>query len=110
MNKETFDKEYTDILKKKKEQIQLPLTITLNYPVPWGKNTRDNLIIKRRLLAKDVMEIPSENITLGHMVKLVAKVCEEPLAFIKEIDTIDLFAIIEVVKHFLPGSQETGNV
>ena len=91
------------------EEIILPYVIELKYPIGWGgAEKRKTVIIKRRLTAKDVMNIPSENIKLGHMVTLVKHVTGESQAFINEMDTLDLFKCIEVVKNFLPGSRETG--
>ena len=100
----------SDQKSSEKKEYPIPYTIRLKYPVEWGKDEdpRDTLIVKRRLKGKDLKEIPSDNIKLGHMVKLVSKITGEPMSFVDELDSEDLFKAIEVVKSFLPNSQTTG--
>lgn len=96
--------------KTKDKPISLPHIIDLEFPVEWGKDEiRKIITIKRRLQTKDVMSIPTENLKFGHMVTLVSKITGEPLSFVKELDTIDLFKCIRVLQNFLPVSQETGD-
>ena len=99
-----------DQQESKQKEFEIPHEIKLDFPVPWGKNEddRDTIIVKRRLKGKDLKGIPSESITLGHMFKLVSKITGEPMSFIDELDSKDLFKVIEVVKSFLPNSQTTG--
>lgn len=95
--KETSEKEF-----------ELPYVIKLDYPVEWGSETRDTITIKRRLKGKDLKGIPTENLKIGDMFKLVSKVTAEPNTFIDELDSKDLFKAIDVVKSFLPSTQMTG--
>lgn len=116
---EFYDEPFEDSLEEQEKEepvkpvpIELPHIVNLDFPIQWGKDEppREIVTIKRRLQTKDVMSIPSENLKLGHMVKLVSKVTCEPMAFIEQLDTIDLFKCIEVVKNFLPVSQKTGKL
>jgi len=90
------------------KKYDVPYEIKLKYPIQWGKDLRDTIIVKRRLKTKDLMSIPAEDVTLGDFIKLIRNVSAEPMAFIEELDTEDIFAAIEVVKSFLPNSRIIG--
>jgi hypothetical protein len=90
------------------KQFPLPHTIKLKHPIKWGQETRNELVIKRTLKAKDFKGIPAQNFLMDHMLKMLSRMTGEPQAFIEELEVEDLFAAVEVVNAFLPGGLGTG--
>ena len=88
---------------------QIPFKILLSTPIKWGANDeRTEISVQRKLKAKDFKGIPVQNMQFDHMLKLVSKITNEPLAFIEELEIEDLMKAIEVLNSFLPGGLGTG--
>jgi len=91
--------------------IEIPHTLALQFPVKWGDDGEiSEVVVKRRLKAKDFKGIKVANMGFEDMIRLCVKVTGEPQAFIEELDSMDLFALIEVVNSFLPSTPEGGGV
>lgn len=85
----------------KEKEITLPHEVKLKYPVQFGKDLRDIIIVKRRLKTKDLMNFPAEGQKFGHIVSLVSKITQEPMSLIKELDSKDLVVLSKIVQNFL---------
>lgn len=89
--------------------IKLPYVITLKYPVGRGSELISELVIERRLKAKDFKGIQANNITFDDMLRLLSRLTAQPLSVIEELDSIDLYEAIEVLSSFLPSGLKTGD-
>ncbi len=98
-----------EIEEKEEAKYPLPYKIELLYPVDWGKNeSRNDVVVQRRLKAKDFKGLDASRIEMGDMMKLVSRITAEPMAFVDELDIEDLYRVIEVVNSFLPRGLMTG--
>lgn len=102
------EKEIKELAKKAKE-LKIPHVIELEYPIQWGESeTITHITIQRRLEAEDLLNFPAEGVLLGDMISLIPGITGLEFAKVKKIYSKDLFKIINILKFFLPDSQETG--
>lgn len=83
------------------EVYELPYTITLQDPIEWGNETRETLVINRRLKAKDFKGIRATDLRFDDMIRLVSKATGESIKFIEELDGKDFNEASKVVQSFL---------
>jgi hypothetical protein len=89
------------------EEYTLPHTLKLEVPVPWGKDEEvTEIVFERRLTAEDIFSMPVQGQTLGDTFRLVGKMTNKPLNFIKRMDAKDIVEASKVVNYFLPSGQE----
>lgn len=85
----------------------LPYALPLSVPVEWGKDeVVTEITFERRLTAEDIFNMPVQGQTLGDTFKLVAKMTNRPISFVKRMDAADVVEASKVVNAFLPTGQE----
>lgn len=90
------------------QEYQLPYTMKLQYPIPFGKDeTITELEFKRRLIAEDMFNLPVQGQVLGDTFKLISKMTCQPMSVIKKLDAVDIMEAGKVVNSFLPSGPET---
>lgn len=92
------------------EPIQVPHTISLDFPIQWGKDAepRLSITVNRRLITKDFKGINTQEIKFDDMMHMASKITGEPLAFIEALDATDFLKITAVIQSFLPSGLTTG--
>lgn len=83
------------------EQYDLPHTIQLTEPITWGSETRETLVIQRRLKAKDFKGMRATDLRYDDMLRLISKASGEPITFIEELDAKDMGKASKVIQSFL---------
>lgn len=83
------------------EQYDLPHTIQLVEPIVWGSETRETLVIQRRLKAKDFKGMRATDLRYDDMLRLISKASGEPIAFVEELDAKDMGKASKVIQSFL---------
>jgi len=92
-------------------QYQKGHVIKLDFPVTRGNEEPFNqLIIERRLLAKDFKGIVAQNIRFDDMLKLISRMTGQAVSLIEELDASDMMKFVEVVNSFLPTGQMDGEI
>lgn len=86
--------------------IKLPHHLKLQEPVEWGEDRVEELVFERRLTAEDIFNMPVQGQTLGDTFRLVGKMTNKPMSFIKRLDASDIVEASKVVNSFLPSGQE----
>lgn len=99
-NKEKANKNPEEI-QDEEEVYELPYTINLVEPIEWGTETREVLVISRRLKAKDFKGIKATDLRFDDMIRLVSKATGESVKFIEELDGKDFNEASKVVQSFL---------
>lgn len=90
------------------EEYELPFTIKLLEPIEWGSETKEVLVISRRLKAKDFKGMRATDMKFDDSLKLISKASGESISFIEEMDAGDFMVAQQVVQSFLPPSLTTG--
>lgn len=94
------------------ERVDIPLdnenVVNLKYPVEVKGFEKVNTLTFRRPKARDLKEVPVENLKMGDMLKLIAKLSNQPMPVIEEMDAADISATSKVISGFLNRGQETG--
>lgn len=89
--------------------IEIPHTIVLDFPFPYGKDDEvTEIVVERRLKAKDFKGIKAQDIRFDDMLRLICRMTNQPMSKIEELDSIDMMKAVEVVNGFLPSSQTDG--
>jgi hypothetical protein len=83
------------------EQYDLPHTISLVEPIKWGDETRETLVIQRRLKAKDFKGMRATDLRYDDMLRLISKASGEPITFVEELDAKDMGKASKVIQSFL---------
>lgn len=89
--------------------VKLPHVITLKYPINRGSEQITELVIERRLKAKDFKGVQASNISFDDMLRLLSRLTAQPMSNIEELDSTDMYAAMEVLSSFLPSGLKTGD-
>lgn len=98
---------------EEREELILPKTIPLKYPVVLGKGEDKievkEVTIEKRLKARHFKGIVAQGIKFDDMLTLVGRLVAQPSRVVDELDASDLFTLIDYVKYFLPDGLTTGD-
>lgn len=83
-------------------------TIVLKYPVEVKGFEKVESLTFRRPKARDLKDVPIEGLKFGDILKLMARLTNQPIPVIEELDAEDLTEASKRVSGFLSNGQETG--
>lgn len=92
-----------------KEEIVLPYSIQLKYPLKFGDAELKELVVERRLRAGDYKGIPASGLKYDDIQRLISRMVGQPVSTIEKLDSLDMFTCVEVLDNFLPGGLRTGD-
>jgi len=87
-------------------EVKLPYTLSLKYPVQMGQEEVTELTFQKRLTGEDIFQLPVNGQVLGDTFRLISKMTLQPISLIKRMDAVDILEAGKVVNSFLPTSQE----
>ena len=92
------------------EDVQEGKVIKLDYPIRRSDKEEPftELIIERRLKAKDFKGIQAQNIRFDDMLRLISRMTGQAVSLVEELDAQDMMKFVEVVNSFLPSTQTDG--
>jgi hypothetical protein len=82
-------------------------TYTLKEPIKNGAETIDALVFKAPK-AKHFRQFPAQGATLGDILNLMGKLCDQPPSVIDELSAEDLAEASAIVAGFIPGGLGAG--
>jgi len=95
--------------KQIENEVELPFTLTLREPITWGTETRETVVITKRLKAKDFKGMRGSDMSFTDQISLISQATVEPVAFIEELDAGDFMVLSNVINSFLPHGLTTGD-
>jgi len=90
-------------------EVELPFTLTLREPIEWGSETRETIVITKRLKAKHFKGMRGSDMSFTDQISLISQATVEPFALIEEIDAGDFMVLSNVINSFLPPGLTTGD-
>lgn len=87
-----------------KPKIELPIEISLNYPIMVGDERIDKLVISRRPKAKDLRFMDQNTGEVSKSAALLARLTENPESVIDQMDASDFTHAASIVAGFLSES------
>lgn len=96
-------------MSQKEKKYEIPHAVKLQFPVTFGKEEITEIVIPRRIKAKDLKDIPDTMPSVNSTIKIASRVTGKFQAVFEELDAIDFAEVAEAIKHFLPNTPETGD-
>lgn len=94
------------------DNITIPYTFKLNYPITLvNGDVLESLEVFRRLTGNDIMQLSSDDIKIGDLAIMFSKVTAQPKnSVIGKLDASDLIRGTTLVASFLKRGQKSGKV
>lgn len=95
-------------MSEEKKEFAVPHTITLDFPIEFGKETINEVTIPRRLKTKDLAGIPDNAPSVDRTIKIASRLTGQVSKIFEELDPVDFRKVSEVIESFLPHFPQTG--
>lgn len=93
------------------EQYSIPHVHKLQYPIEWGKTTKEiisEISFNRRLQVMDLKGLPANELQVTDMIRLIARWSGKSTVLVEMLDAVDYIELVGVVQYFLNGGQTSG--
>lgn len=85
-----------------------PVTVELSTPVPFGDVTYTSLTFRRKATVRDMRDIPTSGLTMGHMARIAARLTGVPEEVMLRLDMDEFMNLMEAGEAFFMTSLPTG--
>lgn len=85
-----------------------PVTVKLNYPVPFGDELITELKFTRRVRFSDMADTPAGSLTMADMARIIGRLTGQDRQIIMRLEGDDIARVMEAATPFLGNGRTTG--